>query len=73
MGRRVLPRVGAAVTILHLDARVGGAVTEVQDGGRRLRVQTEEGESTDFVLRGATSTFTPGAGSGWPRLVFDPD
>ncbi len=73
MARRVLPQVGAAVIVVHLDARVGGAVTEVRDGGRRLRVRTEEGESIEFVLRGATATFTPEAGSGWPRLVFEPD
>lgn len=69
----MLPQVGAAVTVVHLDARVGAAVTEVRDGGRRLCVQTEEGEAIEFVLRGATATFTPEAGSGWPRLVFDQD
>ncbi len=74
MPRRVMPQVGGAVTVMHLDASIDGVVSEVLEGGRRLLVDTEDGERTEFVLRGATATFTAQAESAWPRLRFsEPD
>jgi hypothetical protein len=69
--RRVLPRPGQPVTVLHLDARLAAVVLEVHEGGRRLVVEAEDGSVSEFVLRGATAVFTAEPGSAWPRLVFD--
>ena len=71
MAPRAMPQLGRAVTVIDLDHRVDGIVAEVHEGGRRLLVETAEGERLEFVLRGATATFTAYPGSGWPRLVFD--
>ncbi len=70
---RAIPQPGTEVTILDLDARVPGVVTEVFDGGRRVRVHGEDGRELDFALRGASATFTAAPDSNWPRLSFRTD
>ncbi len=70
MPLRAMPRVGAPVTVVYLDARVSGIVHEVLEGGRRLIVATADGEQIEFRLRPATATFTADQRSGGARLVF---
>jgi hypothetical protein len=70
MPLRAMPRVGLAVTVIYLDSRVPGVVTEVLDGGRRLMVTTVEQERIEFVLGRATASFTAGPGGSGPRLIF---
>jgi hypothetical protein len=67
---RTIPQPGAEVTILDLDAQVPGVVTEVLEGGRRVRVHGEDGRELEFALRGASATFTAAPDSNWPRLRF---
>jgi hypothetical protein len=69
--RRVLPRPGQLLTVVHLDARQPGVILEVHDGGRRVVVEADDGSVTEFTLRGATAVFTAEPDSAWPRLVFD--
>jgi hypothetical protein len=52
--------------VQYLHARVGGEVTGVGDHGRRVTVLTDDGETIDFALRGATGRFQA-AGDG-PKL-----
>ncbi len=70
MPLRVMPRVGLAVTVIYLDSRVPGVVSEVLDDGRRVAVTTAEQERIEFVLGRATASFTTGPGRSGARLMF---
>jgi hypothetical protein len=63
-----VPVVGLPATVVDLDAQTPAVVAAVWDGGRRLAVETEEGERLEFTLRGATAVYTVAADSNWPRL-----
>ena len=66
---RTVPRVGTKVRIAHFGGqREGGTVVAVADGGRRLQVLADGGETLQFVLSPATARFvSAGSGQG-PRL-----
>lgn len=69
---RRAPFVGAPVTVVFLARRVGGKVEEIDDGGRRLLVVTEDDELIAFTLRPASGHFVEeNRASGGARLVFD--
>ena len=70
---RAMPRVGGAVIVNFLGLAVPGTVDEIDDGGRRLRVTTEEGETLWFALNRATATFTAEGHQTGARLSFEPD
>ncbi len=57
MSRRLVPRVGLAVEVAFLGARVTGTIEEVGDEGRRVTVLTAEGELLAFGLSRVTGTF----------------
>lgn len=57
----------------YLGSTVGGTVTRVQDDGRRLEVETEDGETLTFELNQATATFTVNGSQTGARLRFVPD
>jgi len=61
------------VCVVYLAARVGGFVTEVQDGGRRVLVETEDGASLVFELSRATGTFLADGQQSGARLLFERD
>lgn len=63
-----MPHIGQPVVVLHLGARTPGIVQQIGDGGRRLEVLTEDGETLIFTLSRATGRFTS-TGSG-ERLMF---
>ena len=65
-----MPHVGRPVVVVYLDSRVGGVITEVLDDGRRIVVDTDEGERLAFVLNRATAAFTAEAAQR-SRLIFD--
>jgi hypothetical protein len=71
MPLRPLPTVGSPVAIRYLARTLRGTVSEVRDGGRRLLVATEEGETVAFVLNGATATFTEEGNQEGARLSFE--
>jgi hypothetical protein len=71
MPLRVMPRVGATVSIEYLGATVRGVVDSVEADGRRLHVHTEDGRSMQFALNRATATFTADGGQTGARLRFD--
>jgi hypothetical protein len=54
---RGVPHIGAEVTVIYLAARSRGVVAEVLDGGRRLVVLTEEGDTLTFALARTTGRF----------------
>jgi len=56
---------------VFLGARIGGVVTQVDDGGRRLLVWTDDGEALSFSLSRATGNFHKDGQQSAPRLVFD--
>ena len=68
---RPIPHVGDSVTVVFLGARIDGVVTQVDDGGRRLSVWTDEGEALSFALSRATGHFHRDGEQSAPRLVFD--
>ncbi len=73
MALRVMPRIGRSVTVVYLDSRVAGVISEVLEDGRRIIVSTDEGERISFALNRATAAFTAEAVRSGPRLIFDPD
>jgi hypothetical protein len=70
---RVVPHVGAPVTVVFLAARIPGVVTRVEDEARRVLVLTEEGETVSFALSQATGTFLLDGRQSGARLLFDTD
>jgi hypothetical protein len=71
MPLRVMPRVGATVSIEYLGATVRGVVDGIEGDGRLLFVETEDGRSMQFTLNRATATFTADGGQTGARLRFD--
>jgi hypothetical protein len=67
---RTIPRIGDPVTVVFLGARLGGVVTLVDDSGRRLSVQTDDGEAHSFALSRATGNFHKDGQQSAARLVF---
>jgi len=66
---RPLPRVGAAVRIVHFGGEaVDGVVVELHDGGRRLCVRDQGGELHEFALNPATAAFVALGASRGARL-----
>ncbi len=70
---RVMPHVGAPVSVVFLAARIAGVVTRVEDQARRVLVLTEEGETVTFALSGATGTFLVDGRQSGARLLFEID
>jgi hypothetical protein len=69
---RRAPFVGAPVTVVFLGRRVPGSVEEIHDGGRRLVVITDEGETIAFTLGRASGRFVEeNRASGGARLIFE--
>jgi hypothetical protein len=66
-----MPRVGTSVTILFLDARLGGVIERVLEDGRRIEVLAEDGEVLVFELNRATARFVAVGAHAGARLVFD--
>jgi hypothetical protein len=66
---RPVPQVGARARITHFggDAEAG-TVVSVADGGRRLRVRDQSGETREFVLNPATARFIAAGVPHGPRL-----
>jgi hypothetical protein len=64
-----MPHVGGAVWVVYLDATVSGVVQVLDDGGRRITVLTEDGETLTFALNRATARFTDHQTGA--RLMFD--
>jgi hypothetical protein len=77
MPLRVMPHIGRSVVVVYLDSRVAGVISEVLEDGRRVIVNTEEGERIGFALNRATAAFTAEHVRSGPRLIFerepDPD
>ncbi len=71
MSLRRMPRVGTSVTILFLDARLGGVIERVLEDGRRIEVLAEDGEVLVFELNRATARFVAVGAHAGARLVFD--
>jgi len=71
MPLRVMPRVGATVSIEYLGATVRGVVDGIEGEGRLLLVETEDGRSMQFALNRATATFTADGSQTGARLRFD--
>jgi hypothetical protein len=66
---RPVPRVGATVRILHFGGgHESATVVGVSDGGRRLRVRAEAGDTLEFVLSPATARFVAAEDAHGPRL-----
>lgn len=55
--RRRVPLPGAPVTVIQLAARTRGTIAAVEDGCRRIVVETEAGERMTFSLHPATGRF----------------
>jgi hypothetical protein len=66
-----MPRLGGSVVVNFLGAAVRGTVDEIEPGGRRLRVTTEDGETLWFALNRATATFTAEGHQTGARLSFE--
>jgi hypothetical protein len=71
MPLRAMPRVGAMVSIEYLGATVRGVVDSVEEEGRRVAVETEDGRTVHFTLNRATATFTADGTQTGARLRFD--
>ncbi len=67
---RMIPHVGDEVIVALLAARVAGVVMHVEDGARRLTVQTEDGQTMRFALSRATGTFLVDGQQSGARLLF---
>lgn len=66
-----MPVVGGSVLVNFLGSTVRGTVKHVADGGRRLEVTTEDGETLAFALNRATATFTAEGQLTGARLSFE--
>jgi hypothetical protein len=71
MALRALPTIGAPVVVRYLASSSRGTVREIDEGGLRLVVATEDGETIPFVLNGATATFTEEGNQHGARLSFE--
>jgi hypothetical protein len=71
MPLRVMPEIGGEVRIEYLGSTVAGTVQSIAAEGRRLEVETEDGQRLTFVLNGATATFTAGGLQTGARLRFE--
>jgi hypothetical protein len=65
-----MPEIGGEVLIEYLGSTVAGTVHSVTAEGRRLEVETEDGQHLTFALNGATATFTAGGLQTGARLRF---
>jgi hypothetical protein len=66
---RPFPTLGAPARIAHFGGGFEGArVVGIYDGGRRLEVRCEGGETLEFVLSPATARFIPAGNPQGPRL-----
>jgi hypothetical protein len=72
MALRLMPELGHEVLVDFLGSTVAGTVTAVDDDGRRLEVETEDGNYMSFALNRATATFTAGGLQTGARLRFRP-
>jgi hypothetical protein len=70
---RRVPRVGERVAVAYLSVMAAGEVTGLDEGGRRIRVMTAEGEELVFVLNRATGRFHIDGDPFGARLLFEPD
>ncbi len=70
MQSRALPRVGVAVVVFFLAARVRGEVVAVDSDLRGLEVLTDEGDTIRFVLQLTTGKFQSDGQCG-ARLFFE--
>jgi hypothetical protein len=69
--RRVL-RIDDEVAIAYLSATTAGEVTDLDDGGRRVRVAAADGEELTFVLNRATGRFHSDGDPFGARLLLKP-
>ena len=65
-----MPEIGGQVVIEYLGSTVVGTVQSITDEGRRLEVETEDGQRLTFALNGATAMFTAGGLQTGARLRF---
>jgi hypothetical protein len=66
---RPLPHVGASARIKHFGGGFErGTIVAVHDDGGRLSVQSEDGESYEFVLSPANARFVSAGDAHGPRL-----
>lgn len=66
---RPVPHVGAHARIKHFGGiHEVGTVVAVNDDGRRVHVQGEDGELHEFVLSPANARFVSAASAHGPRL-----
>ena len=68
---RLMPTVGRDVLVDFLGATVPGTVIHVDEDGRRVEVEAEDGARLVFTLNRATATFTSDGLTG-ARLRFVP-
>jgi hypothetical protein len=61
------PGIGDSVRILHLAGPEEAHVVGVEEGGRRLLVESESGEVTTFTLRRVSGLYVDDR---WTRLGF---
>ena len=66
-----MPHIGATVSIEYLGTTVRGVVDAVEEEGRRVIVQTDDGRAVAFALNRATATFTIDGTQTGARLRFD--
>jgi hypothetical protein len=71
MPARVMPRLGARVSVRYLGATVGGTVEAIEDDARRVTVRADDGEVLSFLLNQAIARFTLGGESWGARLSFE--
>jgi hypothetical protein len=67
---RVVPTVGASVTVAYLGGNVAGTVTWVGQDLRTLAVDTADGDRVEFGLSPATARFVA-LDNSRARLLFD--
>lgn len=70
MSLRRMPRVGTSVTILFLDARIGGVIEHVSADRHRIEVLAEDGELVVFELNRATARFVAVGAQAGARMLF---
>lgn len=70
MSLRRMPGVGTSVTILFLDARIGGVIEHVSSDRHRIEVLAEDGDVVVFELNRATARFVAVGAHAGARLLF---
>jgi hypothetical protein len=64
------PRAGTPVTIVYLDARIGGVIEHVSGDAHGVEVLTEDGTLARFALNRATARFIGVGADAGARLLF---